>query len=130
MRSLLSKTLLIGVALGICLAADAGTRVTEVWQCKLNDGKTLEDVHAANGAWVKFVNATVAGGDIHSYVSTSVVGNTTQFLYVDSFPNMRAWIDTKAANETAEGQRIQAALNEAASCSSNSLHLSTETESK
>ncbi len=35
MKSLLSKTLLIGVTLGICLAANAGTRVTEVWQCTL-----------------------------------------------------------------------------------------------
>lgn len=130
MKLLLSRTLLVGVTLSICLAANAGTRVMEVWQCELNDGKTLEDVHAANGAWVKFVNATVAGSDIHSYVSTSIVGNTTQFLYLDSFPNMKAWIDTKAGEETDEGQVIQAALNEAASCSSNSLHLSTETEAK
>jgi hypothetical protein len=130
MKSLLSRSLLVGVTLGISFGASAGTRVTEVWQCTLNEGKTQEDVHDANGAWVKFVNDTVAGGDIHSYVSTSIVGNTNQFLYVDSFPNMRAWIDTKAANQTDEGQAIEAALNKAATCSSNSLHLSTETESK
>ena len=103
MKSLLSKALLVGVALGLCLAANAGTRVTEVWQCTLNEGKTLEDVHDANGAWVKFVNVTVEGGDIHSYVTTSIVGNTTQFLSVDSFPDMKVWIATKVANQTDEG---------------------------
>jgi hypothetical protein len=130
MQSLLTKVLLIVVVLGICLAANAGTRVDEVWRCTLNEGKTLEDVHAANGAWVKFVNAKVEGGDIHSYVATSIVGDSTQFLYVDSFPNMKAWIATKAEIETEQGQAIEAALNEIASCSSNSLYSSTETEGK
>ena len=43
---------------------------------------------------------------------------------------MKAWIATKAANQTDEGQAIEAALNEVGTCSSNSLHLTTETESK
>ncbi len=131
MQSLLSKTLLIGVALGICVAANAGTRVEEVWECTLNEGKTLEEVHATNGAWLKFVNAKVAGGDIHSYVATSIVGDTIpRFVFVDSFPNMKAWIATKAALETDEGQALEAALNDVARCESNTLYSTTETESK
>jgi hypothetical protein len=77
---------------------------------------------------VKFVNAKVEGGDIHSYVSTSIVGDTTQFLYVDSFPSMNAWIAVKALMETDEGQVIEAALNEIATCTSNRLYSVTETE--
>ncbi len=111
-------------------AAAQPTRVDEVWRCTLKDGKTPADVHAANGAWVKFVNAKVEGGDIHSYVATNIVGNPTEFLYVDSFPNMKAWTDTKAELQTDEGQAIEAPLNEVATCSSNSLYLLTESESR
>jgi hypothetical protein len=46
MKSLLSIVLVFGFALAPCVAADAGTRVNEVWNCKLKDGKTLKDVHA------------------------------------------------------------------------------------
>ena len=127
MRSLRSKVLLASVVLATCFAvANAGTRVEEVWQCKRQDGKTTEDVQAENGKWVKFVNANVEGGDIHSFVATSIVGDATQFVFVDSFPNMESWIATKALMETDEGQAMEAAINEVATCSSNSLYSTTE----
>ncbi len=127
MQPLLSRVLVASVVLATCLTANAGTRVEEVWRCKLKDGKTQEDVHAANGDWVKFVNANVEGGDIHSYVLTPIVGERTQFLYVDSFPDMKAYIATKALMETDEGRAIEAVIKGVAPCSSNSLYLSTET---
>ena len=128
MKPLLSRALLASVVLlAACLVAHAGTRVEEVWQCKLEGGKTVKDVHAVNGKWVKFVNANVEGGDIQSYVATAIVGDTTQFLYVDSFPDMKAWIAVKALMETDEGQALESVLNEVATCSSNRLYSTTET---
>jgi hypothetical protein len=101
-------------------------RIVEVWTCTLNEGQTQEDVQTSNSRWVAFMNAQVEGGDIRSYVLTSIVGNTGEFLYVDSFPNMPAWSAAKAATETDEGQAIEAELNEDATCSSNTLHQSTQ----
>jgi hypothetical protein len=101
-------------------------RIVEVWTCTLNEGQTQEDVQTSNARWVAFMNAQVEGGDIRSYVLTSIVGNTGEFLYVDSFPNMPAWSAAKAATETDEGQAIEAELNEDATCSSNTLHQSTQ----
>ncbi len=127
MRPFLSGMLIASFVMATCFVAHAGTRVEEVWQCTLKDGKTQKDVHAGNSKWVKFANAKVEGGDIHSYVATSIVGGSTGFLYVDSFPNMKAWIEVKALMETAEGQALESALNEIATCSSNSLYSTTET---
>ncbi len=107
-------------------AQDAVERIVEVWTCTLNDDQTQEDVQTTNTKWVAFMNAQVEGGDIQSYVLTSIVGNTEGFLYVDSFPDMRAWIAAKAASETDEGQAIDAELDVVATCSSNTLHQSTE----
>ncbi len=107
-------------------AQDAVERIVEVWTCTLNDDQTQEDVQTTNTKWVAFMNAQVEGGDIQSYVLTSIVGNTEGFLYVDSFPDMRAWIAAKAASETDEGQAIDAELDEVSTCTSNTLHQSTE----
>jgi hypothetical protein len=79
---------------------------------------------------VKFVNAGVEGGDIHSYVATSIVGDSTGFLYVDSFPSMKSWIAVKALMESDEGQALEAELNEVANCSTNRLWSTTETMAK
>ena len=129
MKSLLSAVLLAGVLFVICtpvMAETSDTATVEIWKCVLKDGKTMDDVATANGKWVKFMNANVEGGDIHSYGQTAVVGNQEKFLYIDVFPDMKVWIASKTAIENEEGQAIEAELNEVASCTSNSLYSSTE----
>lgn len=129
MKSLLSAILLAGLLFGVCtpvIAETSDTATVEIWKCKLNDGKTMDDVAIVNGKWVKFMNANVEGGDIHSYGQTAVVGNQEKFLYIDVFPDMKAWVGSKTAIENEEGKAIEAELNEVASCTSNSLYSSTE----
>jgi hypothetical protein len=127
MKKFLARMLMPLCVAVICTTANADSRTLEVWTCKVNDGRSLDDVKSENGNWVKFVNRTVAGGDIESYVVTSIVGAQGQFLYVDSFPTMAAWIATKDAMSKGEGLAIEAALNEVATCESNSLYNSEQT---
>ena len=82
--------------------------------------------YSANGKWVKFINANVEGGNIQSYGQTAVVGDQETFLYIDVYPDMKAWIAGKDVLDNDEGKAIEAELNEVASCSSNSLYSSTE----
>ena len=84
--------------LGIWASATADTTYREVWVCKISEGKTMDDVRAANSKWVKFVRANVDKG-ISSHILTSVVGNATfgNFLYVDDFPSLEVWTTTKSA---------------------------------
>ena len=126
MKILLSKGLLTGILLGAFATAQADTATVEIWKCKLNEGKTMDDVATANGKWVKYMNASVKGGDILSYGLATVVGNAEMFLYSDVFPDMKAWVASKAAIESDEGQAIEKELNAVATCASNSLYLSTE----
>ena len=129
MKSLLSTVLLTGILFGFCTTAIADTSDTatvEIWNCTLNDGKTMDDVATANGKWVKFMNANIEGEDIQSYGQTAMVGDQETFLYIDVFPDMKAWIAGKAAIDNEEGKALEAELNKVASCSSNSLYSSTE----
>ena len=109
--------------LGIWATASADFR--EVWTCTIKEGKTMDDVRAANSRWVKFINANVDGGGITSHIITSVVGNasTGSFGYVDSFPTLESWSAGKSATDgNEEGEAIIAALGEVAECSENRLY--------
>ena len=123
MKSFLIKSLALVCVLGIWGTASADFR--EVWTCTIKEGKTMDDVRAANSRWVKFINANVDGGGITSHIITSVVGNasTGSFGYVDSFPTLESWTAAKSATDgNEEGEAIDEALGEAAECSENRLY--------
>jgi hypothetical protein len=124
MRVLLLLTTL-GFATSVLAAGADESRVVNLWQCKLKEDKTIADVHAANGKWVKYVNTQVEGGDIHSYVLQTLVGESRSFLYADSYPNLAAW-DAASAIESDEMKAIDKGLGEVAECASNTLHKSKE----
>lgn len=126
MKLNLARAFTVIMLLATCAAANAD-RIEEVWICKVNDGKSMDDVNAANSKWVKFVNANVKGGDIASSVVTPVVGDiaTGTFIYVDSFPSLESWAASRPALEmNDEGKAIDAELNAAATCSENQLYSS------
>ncbi len=125
MKSILAKLLTLISVIGLCATAIADPRIEEVWTCQINDGKTMDDVRAANSKWVKFINANIEGGDITSHIVTNVVGNATmgRFLYVDSFPSLESWSAAKGASDgNEEGEAIDEELAEAADCSENRLY--------
>ena len=127
MKSQIIRTLLLIIAVTLSTVANADTRILEVWNCKLIDGKTIEQVQAANKIWLTFVNGKGQAGGIRSYVMTSVVGDLTGFMYVDSYPNMATWTTTKAALKTPEGVAADAPNISVSQCTSNTLQESTET---
>jgi hypothetical protein len=128
MKSRIALVLAIAVALSVCAVyADSHERMVAIWKCKLNEGKTTEDVQAANAKWVKHANAAIEEDEIRSFVLTTAVGNHEIFLYVDTFPGGAEWVAMRAAMQDEEGQAIEKELNEVATCSHNSLYDSERT---
>jgi len=125
MKNTIVQTLLLLTA--VCFAAtamaadDNAERYVNLYQCSIKEGKNVDDVHAANGKWSRYVNANVAGGDIHSYVLQTVVGKTGTFLYADSYPSLASW-EAVSKIDTDEMKEIDKGLDEVADCTSNSLH--------
>jgi len=122
MKSLVMKILTMFVLTGICLTTYAGNRINEVWKCTVNEGKAIADVKMANHKWVEYVNKSVKGGDIQSYVVTAIVGKQGHFLYVDSFPNMESWTAKRTAMEADAGKKLEEELGKIAKCKSNTLY--------
>lgn len=90
------------------------------YTCKLNEGKKVEDVQAANLAWLKWVRANV-NEKIDSQVGTAVVGQFDMFLFVDSYPDLATWATAHMALQNDAPKEIEANLDAAAKCSENRL---------
>jgi hypothetical protein len=121
MKKFSLKLGLMSALLVFAVSANAEDRVAEVWNCTLEDGKTIADVQAANGKWVKHMNANVADGGINSYVLTPIVATRGGFIYVDSYPSLVSW---SAGQELASDEltAIEEELNAVAKCGDNTLH--------
>ncbi len=106
----------------LCLSGIASAdNIAETWTCKLKDGKEIEDVQAANSKWLKWINANVDGGGITSAVGRTVVGDTTIFIFVDSYPNLATWAAAKEALDSDAGSELDDMFSEISECSDNRL---------
>lgn len=117
------KTIWLFLMLFLWGTAVADTTVRVVWNCNVNDGKSLDDVRTANSAWVRFMHDNVDAA-ISSTILTPVFGNleTGRFVFADDFPSIAVWNEAREASMTDEGQAVDAAILEAATCESNSLY--------
>jgi hypothetical protein len=110
-------------AIALTLVLSAGPLLADeyvaAYTCKLNEGKKVEDVQAANSAWLKWVRENV-NENISSNVGTTVVGDFDLFLFVDSYPDLATWAATVTALESAPDS-IEEGLNAAAKCEKNRL---------
>jgi hypothetical protein len=125
MKNLLAIATL-AAAMTLCATASADTHIEEVWDCSLREGKTIAQVNSLNANWIKYVNKNVKGGGINSRIVTPLVGDMGSFIFVDSFPNLGSWAETKELMSSGEGQKIEAAIDEVSDCTSNRLYTSTQ----
>ena len=106
----------------LCLSGIASAdNIAETWSCKLKEGKEIEDVQAANAKWLEWINANVEGGGITSAVGTAVVGDTTTFIFVDSYPSLATWAAAKEALDSEEGGSLDELFADVSECSDNRL---------
>jgi hypothetical protein len=123
----MKKLILAGV---FCLAptlglADTGdTRVLEVWDCTIKEGKTVEEVTAHNANWLAMARSVNA--EVNSFGLESMVGETEVFMFVDSYPDLAAWGAVKVAMDSEQGAAIEDGFAEMLDCTSNRLFKSTQ----
>jgi hypothetical protein len=125
MKNLLATTTL-AAAMTFCTTASAETYIEEVWDCSLREGKTFAQVSSLNANWIKYVNKNVKGGGINARIVTPLVGDMGSFIFVDSFPSLNSWAETKELMSSGEGAKIEAAFDEVSDCASNRLYTSTQ----
>ena len=112
------------MAPALCLAEAGDTRVIEVWECTLNDGKTAAEVKAHNTKWLALVRKTNA--EINSYGMERIVGAGGPFMFADVYPDLQAWGAAKASLDSDEGRALEQGFSELLTCEKNRLYKSTQ----
>ena len=127
MLKIISRSVVLMAAFGLSGVAVADS-YSEVFTCKLDDDMTTEDVQAANSKWLAYVHANVSE-DITSSVITAVVGDTSVFLFVDSYPDLATWAATKTRldSDEAEADGMGDLFDGVSECSENRLYKSEPT---
>ena len=106
----------------LCLSSVASAdSIVEAWTCEVNDEKTIEDVQATNSKWLKWINDHVEGGGITSAVGTAVVGNTENFIFIDTYPDLATWAAAKDALDSDAGDELDDLFEDVSECSENRL---------
>lgn len=108
----------------IALADNHETRIVEMWQCELKEGKEMDEVKANNTKWLAYTRKAAGTDDVRSYALNPVVGDLTHFLFVDTYPDMATWQKVKSAMDSDEGEAIEDAFNELLECTKNRLYRS------
>ncbi|MGE0623497.1 MAG: hypothetical protein AB7I04_16525 [Pseudomonadales bacterium] len=103
----------------------AETSVLEFWECKLQDGKTMDDAAKANKKWLELQHED-NHAEIRSWALTAIVGDLDGFYWLDSFPSLDAWTKSRLLSETPAGQAVDAELDAAVACTRNRVYRATE----
>ena len=103
-----------------CLA-QADPRIEVVWSCTLNEGKTLEDLHEVNGNWLKWKKEKGLD-EITSHVANRLLGgDLSDVLLIDSYPDWETYAELVAKYDSPDGEAMDAAYNEVATCNANTV---------
>ncbi len=123
MQSFIPRTIAMLAIMGISSVAFADSYV-EVWTCELEDGKTIEDAQAANSKWLAYVRENVSE-DIASSLVTPIVGDSDDFVFIDTNPDLDTWAKTKTRLQDSDTEELFEGVTD---CSKNSLHRVQPTE--
>ena len=101
--------------------AHAGS--VEVWNCKLNDGKTFDDLNGVSSAWLAATKSMEGTEEIEAYHMYPAVANTGDgsFNFISILPDHEVWGKLAKAYPGSASQKADEAWGEVATCKGNSL---------
>ena len=126
MSKLIMRSIAVLATLALSGAAFADHYV-EVFTCTLEDDKTTDDVQTANSVWLAYVHENISE-DITSSVVSSVVGDSSTFAFVDTYPDLDTWARAKTRLDSDEADELEDLFEGILDCSENSLHKVTPTK--
>jgi hypothetical protein len=104
--------------------------IVHLWSCKINEGKTGDDVVAASSAWLKAAKTNEGGEDIEVYVEFPIAADTgdDDFTFVLVSADTKAWGVFYQDYPDSPAGKAEEAWSEVATCSVSSLWESVEIE--
>ena len=117
----ITRILLFTIFMGSFSLANA--KSVEVWNCKLNDGKTFDDLRVASSAWLAATKSMGGTEGIEAFHEYPVVTNAGDggFNFVVILPDHEIWGKLAKAYSGSAAQKADEVWGEVATCKGNSL---------
>lgn len=114
------SSVLFAAAITVASGPVLADSVVNAYTCKLKEGKTQEELQAANSKWLKWVRANV-NAKIESAVGRQVVGDQGMFLFADTYPDLATWAATAEALDSDAADELDDLFDDISECSQNRL---------
>jgi hypothetical protein len=117
----ITRILLFAIFMGSFSLANA--KSVEVWNCKLNDGKSFDDLMVVSSAWLAATKSMEGAEEIEAFHEYPVVTNAGEggFNFVVILPDLVAFGKLAKAYPGSASQKADEAWGEVATCKGNSL---------
>jgi hypothetical protein len=114
--------LLTALALS-CTFTLANADVVQVWDCKLQEGKTNANLEAASSVWLAAAKKLPGNDKLEAWHNFPVAANAGDgdFSFVTITPDFKAWGEATEAYPGSSTDKADQAWAEVASCSGSSL---------
>ena len=114
--------LLTAMALS-CACTLANADVIQVWNCEINEGKTVADLRATSSAWLAAAKKLPGNEKLEAWHNFPVAANIGDggFSFVTITPDFKAWGNATEAYPGSDTEKADQTWGEVASCSGSSL---------
>ena len=104
--------------------------IVQLWSCKLNDGKTGDDLVAASSVWLKAAKTNEGGEDIEAFLEFPIAADTgdDDFTFVLVVADTKTWGVFNQDYPDSPAGEAEEAWGEVATCSASSLWASVKVE--
>lgn len=104
--------------------------VLQIWNCKLNDGKTGAELMAVSSAWLKAAKTMDGGEDIEAFVDFPIAANTGDgaFSWVMVLADAKTWGIFNNEYDGSPAAKVDEEFGEIATCKSSSIWQSVAVE--
>ena len=104
--------------------------IVHLWSCKLNDGKTGDDVIAASSVWLKAAKGNEGGEDVEAFLEFPIEADTgdDDFTIVLVFADRKTWDTFYHDYPNSPAGEAEKAWDEVATCTGASVWASVEIE--
>jgi hypothetical protein len=115
------KTILFTLMMG--LSTLAGANVVQVWECKLNEGKTEAELMKASSAWLAAAKSMKGGEEFKVYHEYPLAANAGdgRFNFILIVPGTEKWGVFMGGYQDSAAAAADEAWGEAATCTGSSL---------
>jgi len=104
--------------------------IVQLWSCKINDGKTEDDLVAASSAWLKAAKTNEGGEDIEAFLDFPIAADygDDDFTFVLVVADTKVWGAFNHDYFDSPAGEAEEAWGEVATCSASSLWASVKVE--